>query len=377
MIFVKESLDKIKTANKIAVYGAGDIARNVKLCLENTPFNKKIDAFIVTSSNNNPSDIEGTPVVALADAGAYCDALLLVAMGEKLAMQVRPAAWQAGFKNIIFVNSSNDLSTEIRKLWFLEQGMLDGMFSWHEKIAFNNDSYNNKSSDSKLSHIYVVKSAVDRQLKDDNPYADFEIPIQVGADLTDKSIFSIKDNAGDNISSRNKRYCELTALYWIWKNDKQADILGLSHYRRRFCLSEELLKDFVNSDCDALVTVPIFTLSGVYAHYIKDHSKNDWEIMLEAIEKISPEYLKATRKIEKQKYFYAYNMFIAKREFFDKYCEWLFPILIYCDEHIPEYEDTYQNRVIGFLAERLLSIFIEHNTRYKIGIIDKHFNEGE
>ena len=69
-------------------------------------------------------------------------------------------------------------------------------------------------------------------------------------------------------------------------------------------------------------------------------------------------------------------MFIMKRGCLDAYCGWLFPILEYCEKKIGVKEDTYQNRYVGFLAERLMSVYFMHNKdKYKMIFAHKHFIE--
>ena len=50
-----------------------------------------------------------------------------------------------------------------------------------------------------------------------------------------------QDNTGDNISSLNPSYCELTTQYWAWKN-MEADYYGFCHYRRYFSFSKKQLE---------------------------------------------------------------------------------------------------------------------------------------
>lgn len=66
-------------------------------------------------------------------------------------------------------------------------------------------------------------------LPGENIYA----PIQVGGVRIPGMENALRDDTGENISAKNKYYCEMTALYWAWKN-LDADCIGLVHYRRYF-----------------------------------------------------------------------------------------------------------------------------------------------
>ena len=75
------------------------------------------------------------------------------------------------------------------------------------------------------------------------PKDDIFLPIQVGAAISDVDLDMQRDDSingkiCDNISEKNKNYCELTAMYWAWKNIKEIypniDYIGLNHYRRYF-----------------------------------------------------------------------------------------------------------------------------------------------
>ena len=59
------------------------------------------------------------------------------------------------------------------------------------------------------------------------------LPVQAGRAAGTPLAGFTGDDSGTNISAKNPHYCELTALYWGWKN-LDADYLGLVHYRRHF-----------------------------------------------------------------------------------------------------------------------------------------------
>ena len=86
--------------------------------------------------------------------------------------------------------------------------------------------------------LYVATHKSYNQVQDQDLY----IPILVGANKNIGEKNYLRDNQGDNnISDRNFTFCELTGLYWIWKNSKD-DIVGLCHYRRYFGKNKRFFK---------------------------------------------------------------------------------------------------------------------------------------
>ena len=72
----------------------------------------------------------------------------------------------------------------------------------------------------------------------EKPEGETLVPIHVGravSRLKDEMAGMIGDDTGENISEKNPSYCEMTAHYWIWKNVRDCDYVGVCHYLR-YCL---------------------------------------------------------------------------------------------------------------------------------------------
>lgn len=162
---------------------------------------------------------------------------------------------------------------------------------------------------------------------------------------------TIGDNTGDNISTLNPYFCELTALYWVWKNYQiigDPDKIGLCHYRRFFL--------DIPQNADVIAPVHIIRTS-VLKQFQAYHNTH---LLKQAIDNIQNKDLKQSIEIYlNQNRGYFFNMFVMKKFYFFKYCEFIFPILFQI-MNLSEWEklDNYQKRIAGFIAERLTGGFI-------------------
>lgn len=225
-----------------------------------------------------------------------------------------------------------------------------------------------------------IKIFIATHKKFEFPYKEPYVPLHVGAEGK-QDLGYLKDNSNVNISLKNPYYCELTGLYWIWKNIN-SDIVGLVHYRRYFykkylfnkvnnILTEDDIKKYLEN-YDVLIAQRGYTwFSEVDIKYCESvvEGASDIKITEEAIKKLYPEYTSAYDKVMKSNHYSQFNMMICRKDVFDEYCEWLFDVLGYVENHleIPLSErKPYNARVFGFLSERLMNVWIEKNSHYKV-----------
>lgn len=174
------------------------------------------------------------------------------------------------------------------------------------------------------------------------------------------------DNTGDNISSENKSYCELTGLYWLWKNH-ECDIIGICHYRRFFVNNGRMLtKEYIERTLENYdIIIPAngaVNCDTVKEHYADRHVGSDLEVCRQVILEKYPDYSEAFEYMQNSKLMNFCNMLVARKEVYDEYCGWLFDILFEVQKHIDISDrDDYQKRVFGFLSERLIKVWLLKN----------------
>ncbi len=197
------------------------------------------------------------------------------------------------------------------------------------------------------------------------------LPVHVGAQGKDR-IGYIGDNTGDNISSKNQNYCELTGLYWMWKN-VEADYVGLVHYRRYFAskkgkdkwqriLNKEQIENILENTEVILPPKRNYYIESTYNQYAHAHHAVDLDTTREIISEKYPEYLGNFDKCMNKTSGHKFNMFVMKKSLADSYCKWLFDILFELEKRldISSYSKN-DARVFGFVSERLIDVWLDTN----------------
>ena len=215
------------------------------------------------------------------------------------------------------------------------------------------------------------------QIPNDNIY----LPLQVGAEGKNIIQQFRQDNTGDNISIKNSSFCELTGLYWAWKN-LDNDYIGLVHYRRYFTTHNRIPKTenekfnvvLNQEECERLLENNDVILPKLRKYYIEnlyDHYKHTMyveplDITRNIIQEKYPDYIKEFDRLHKRTSSHMFNMFIMKKEILNNYCTWLFDILFELESQISQRRDlnfdAFHSRFYGRISELLLDVWINTNS---------------
>ncbi|HEE9013943.1 TPA: DUF4422 domain-containing protein, partial [Campylobacter jejuni] len=230
----------------------------------------------------------------------------------------------------------------------------------------------------------------------------------------------IGDDTGDNISHLNRYFCELTGIYWAWKNyDKlgNPDYIGFMHYRRHFIFNEDIISNLkINGDSWSYLAYDfnkyfksikpnlyidlIVNYDAIVPKLFDCNNMTDYPQGFNSIKEFLcawngnqlsaynlymyifnygikyKEYSEIADDLNKNTLYYPCNMFIMKKEIFFKYCEFLFEIMFILKD-ILIYDISKKNnwdcRELAWVSEYITTIFFHTiNKKYEcyVGMYD-------
>ena len=223
------------------------------------------------------------------------------------------------------------------------------------------------------------------------------VPIHVGAAKSSWDSGLLRDDTGDNISLENPRYCELTGLYWAWKNylpaHPEVRCVGLCHYRRflnpfrtgrrgfpfrhesfnRFSSifaswdEQSLSRCFENADVVLPTTIDLRKSwlydrrrETIYSQMCRKKLTPAMDAMITELIHRHPGHATKIREFYFGPAFHCCLTFAMKRETFLSFAEWMFSILEtmaqFPDENVRR--NALSSRALGFLAERLVDVWL-------------------
>ena len=217
------------------------------------------------------------------------------------------------------------------------------------------------------------------------PESNIYFPIQCGVDVTHLDLGLSGDNTGDNISSRNSYWSEITGLYWAWKNMKPVDYMGLCSYRRFFNYQTGFFTPITTiipkRDYPKINSISIPDITSIlskydiivpqkyyYAYSLRNVLRmnyywEDFEVLQTIIHEKSPDYDEAFHELLwENNYVYGHNMFIMPWGKYNDYCEWVFDILLEAERRIdPKDYPIDKIRVFGYMHEVLFTLYVFKN----------------
>lgn len=180
---------------------------------------------------------------------------------------------------------------------------------------------------------------------------------------------------GDNINFLNTVYSELVTIYYVWKNQIKSRYVGFNHYRRQFAVTR------LPNESECQIFRAKLKHTNIYSQYAKHHNPKDMDAIFDILNKrygVSNPYV---RSIRDGNVLLACNCFLMSWANFNKLCEFVFPVLFEFAQVTGCYDDvekwrakavrdfseedaTYQMRIQGFIAERLISAWIITHLNY-------------
>ena len=212
----------------------------------------------------------------------------------------------------------------------------------------------------------------------------------------DKSVKSdikvlYEQDFSDNLTNLSKFYGEGSGIYCLYKSDNLPEYIGFCHYSRYFDFKIDEI-EFLLSENEVLVHKPVRLLRNNRSFYGMCHNIDDYNVIGDIINEFYHEYYESFCKFNKNSIIYPCNMFIMKRGDFIEYGRFVFGVLskfcdikgFYSDKDVKTYiinnkkkyikyfspnnKVEYQQRLGGFLLERLSNVFYMKHFKSITGI---------
>ena len=326
--------DFVNRRDKFYIYGAQVIAYGAFTAIRRL-WDKTPAAFLVSNRTGNPADIEGIPVRSPRDIPTEYP--IVVAVTELLQREIVKILQAAGFTNIFCLTQH-------------EEHLL--MAAYYERINRFPPAVPSSGQTNADFVLYEVKNHRDKPLAAPPQLKDFERTIQAGAALTEEKLSAVTDNTGENISEKNKQYCEMTATYWVWKNTNHA-WKGIEHYRRHLLVTPSLLTE----DTDVILPLPYICYPHTMAQFGRFVGEDVVRALFHSLQMLHPREYERYKSILYGKYQYTYNLLCAREYVFDDYCAWFFRITAYMEKlgaNVPALSET---RALSYVAEVLTNLY--------------------